>query len=118
MLEAAEALGVLAGAASTPGDAGDDADDDDGTASSKSRKSRKVRLDAVVSDAIDVIRDRGGAGRKKSTSSSYWSVPEKNEFIRLLGIHGKDFKVIASYLNQKTAVQCRNVRSSFSPVLR
>lgn len=47
--------------------------------------------------------------RKSNTSSSYWSVAERNNFVRLLGVHGKDWGKLAIELESKTAVQCRNV---------
>ena len=37
-------------------------------------------------------------------TSSYWSVPEQNEFPRLLEIHGTDWQQIANGLKNKTAV--------------
>jgi hypothetical protein len=88
MLEAAEVLGALAGIGSH------EADDGDG-------RKRDAETDT-----------KSAAARRKSTSSSYWSVAERNEFIRLLGVYGKDWNRLAEGLENKTAVQCRNVSSS------
>ena len=48
--------------------------------------------------------------RAKQHSSSYWSVAEKNEFLRLLAVHGKNYSAIADGIDSKTTVQCKNVR--------
>ena len=98
MLEAAEVLGGLAGIGTQDG--GDDYDDTEG----KSKK-RKGNPDY---DALEKEK----AARRKSASSSYWSVAERTEFIRMLGVYGKDWSRLAEGLEAKTAVQCRNVRSS------
>lgn len=99
MLEAAQALGALAGFA---GD--EDDEDEDG-------KARKRKLDFDLMDA----KDRTAAARRKSASSSYWSVAERNKFIQILALHGKDWTRLAEGLENKTAVQCRNVRSLSVP---
>lgn len=101
MVEAAEALGALAALATANGD-GDDADDD---SAAKSRK-RKVRLDA---DGLAEPAPMPAASRRKSASSSYWSVAERNEFVKLLSQYGKDWSKLAEGLENKTAVQCKNV---------
>lgn len=85
MLEAAEALGALVGGFNDGGP-GDDGEE------SKSKAS-------------------GGAAKAKrrSNTSSYWSVAERNELVRLLSLHGKDWAKLAAGMQNKTAVQCRNV---------
>ncbi|KAM0748135.1 hypothetical protein T439DRAFT_74937 [Meredithblackwellia eburnea MCA 4105] len=96
---------------------GDDADEDTPDGSKGGKKSRKVRLDAgenlnaesSAGDGKNPANGQGGAAtRRKSASSSYWSVAERNEFVKLLGQVGKNWERIAEGLENKTAVQCRN----------
>lgn len=47
--------------------------------------------------------------RARAITSSYWSVADKNEFVRLLGVHGKNWSAISGGIESKTAVQCKNV---------
>ncbi|KAK4697925.1 hypothetical protein P7C70_g8131, partial [Phenoliferia sp. Uapishka_3] len=125
MVEAAEALGVLAalatGGSVTPlgGGGGDGEEADDDSTSKSSKKQRKVKLDSeALGDSNGEGKERSGAAtpttttsaasRRKSASSSYWSVAERNEFVRLLGQFGKDWVRLAEGLENKTAVQCRN----------
>lgn len=105
MVEAAEVL--LAGFAGTPLDpTAEDADDDSATKAKK----RRVRLDVDGGDDMGAKDSKDkGPSRRKSASSSYWSVAERNEFVRLLGLFGKDWARLAEGLENKTAVQCRNV---------
>lgn len=69
------------------------------------------------------LGERGGGGgggggqggeekqpKKRSNTSSYWTVAERTEIVRLVGVYGKDWKAIAEGLGNKTWVQCRNVR--------
>ena len=91
MLEAAEVLGGLAGFGILEEDEYDDSE-----GKSKKRKG-------------DYENEKSAAARRKSASSSYWSVAERNEFIRMLGVYGKDWSRLAEGLDSKTAVQCRNV---------
>lgn len=92
MMEAAEALGALAGVGNLDGDEADD----DGNGKPKKRK------------LVDGEPDAKAAARRKTASSSYWTVAERNEFVRLLGLYGKDWTRLAEGLENKTAVQCRN----------
>ena len=94
MLEAAEVLGGLAGFGMLEGDEYDD--------SEGKPKKRKGDYDSLE-------KEKSAAARRKSASSSYWSVAERNEFIRMLGVYGKDWSRLAEGLDSKTAVQCRNV---------
>lgn len=82
MLEAAEALGALVG--------------------------------GFVEGAEETPDERSRAGvngkpKRRSNTSSYWSVAERTQLVRLLGIHGKDWAKLSAGLQNKTAVQCRNV---------
>jgi hypothetical protein len=115
-IAAAEALGVLAGLA-------------DSTSSSKGRnplngstpgfgqkKKRKPSMSEPMTDlSFDGSTPKSAAGpakRSRPHSSSYWSVADKNEFVRLLGVHGKNYQSIADGIPSKTAVQCKNVSLS------
>jgi len=117
-IAAAEALGVLAGLA-------------DSTSSSKGRnplngstpgfgqkKKRKPSMSEPMTDlSFDGSTPKSAAGpakRSRPHSSSYWSVADKNEFVRLLGVHGKNYQSIADGIPSKTAVQCKNVSLSNS----
>ncbi|BGP15852.1 DNA-binding protein snt1 [Rhodosporidiobolus nylandii] len=69
---------------------------------------RDVLVNGVgASDKNGVAGDKGKPKRKSNTSS-YWTVAERNEITRLLGIYGKDWKKLAEGLGNKTWVQCRN----------
>ncbi|SGY48694.1 BQ5605_C001g00682 [Microbotryum silenes-dioicae] len=87
-LEAAEALAGLVGGPGT----GDNKDDSAGRAYDGDRSLLKTSV----------------GGRRKGTSSSYWSVAERNELMRLLVVYGKNWAKLAEGLEHKTAVQCRN----------
>ncbi|RKP06583.1 hypothetical protein THASP1DRAFT_25124, partial [Thamnocephalis sphaerospora] len=54
----------------------------------------------------------GTAASRKQAYSSYWSVAEKSEFIRLLGLYGRDFAAISQALASKTLIQARNYYQS------
>jgi len=56
-------------------------------------------------------------GKKKPSTSSYWSVFEKTGFSKLLATHGKDWDAIADGLGSKTSVQCRNVCEHYLTIL-
>lgn len=88
MLEAAEALGSLSGFSAHDNDEYDDGDG----------KSKRSKAEAEAEKAA----------RRKSASSSYWAVAERNEFIRILALYGKDWNRLAEGLENKTPVQCRN----------
>lgn len=47
-------------------------------------------------------------GTKRTTYSSYWSVSERNDFLRYLEMYGRDWDKMASALKTKTATQARN----------
>ena len=106
-IAAAEVLGVLAGALEPsvyaprlP------------SAAAKQKK-RKPSMSDPLADGHSgdegTPRPSGSNKRARGPTSSYWSVADKNEFLRLLGVHGKNWSAIASGIESKTAVQCKNV---------
>ncbi|GAA6062101.1 hypothetical protein JCM10212_002351 [Sporobolomyces blumeae] len=104
MLEAAEALGALMG---THGEDGDDRTPQ--TLRPRAAKSnRKVRMDLDDDGAIETPSSEKAKPKRKTNTNSYWSANEKVEIVRLLEIHGKNWKAIAEELENKTAVQCKN----------
>lgn len=134
MLEAAEALGALAAfpPSQTPeptGRAGTGRELSYGPSNGRSGAGRarkaRVDLDTVPTEealaaspfaaAPEVEAQSGPPGdkvkpKRKATTSSYWTLAERAEFQRLLGLHGPDWRKIAAGLGNKTWVQCRNVR--------
>lgn len=44
----------------------------------------------------------------KQGASSYWSVPEQNDFIRYIEYFGRDFAAIAAHMGTKTQTMIRN----------
>ena len=130
MMEAAEALGALGALAA--GDDGDESMQTDDVATPKAR-ARKPRsgasaaaaaatdLDALLGDesapagapepvGAAAAGDKAAKPKRRSNTSSYWTVAERNEIVRLLGVHGTDWKKVAEGVGNKTWVQCRNVR--------
>lgn len=140
-MEAAEALGALGAFSGAAGgnnddDAGGGDDpmqtDDLATPKARVRKPRSAALASTAASAAELdailgtddtalgtdlggVGDKAGPGAKpkrRSNTSSYWTVAERNEIVRLLGVHGTDWKKVAEGLGNKTWVQCRNVRRS------
>ncbi|BGP64819.1 DNA-binding protein snt1 [Rhodotorula toruloides] len=123
MMEAAEVLGALAGG---PGESeGGETTTTQGAGStgrSGAGRPRKLRVDVDSLPTEEVIGDSPvgpdgdadfGPGdkakpKRKSTTSSYWTVAERAEILKLLAIHGKDWKKLAEGLGNKTWIQCRN----------
>ncbi|GAA5884675.1 hypothetical protein JCM16303_003709 [Sporobolomyces ruberrimus] len=104
MMEAAEVLGAL-------GVAPNDEQDDGGPASLRPRAAktnRKVRMDLDDDGAIETVSNEKLKPKRKTNSSSYWSAAEKSDIVRLLEVHGKNWKAIGEEMTTKTAVQCRN----------
>jgi hypothetical protein len=46
--------------------------------------------------------------RPRAVTSSYWSIAERNEFLRALSVVGKDWENVAASLTSKSAAQARN----------
>ncbi|KAL1199856.1 hypothetical protein V5N11_013111 [Cardamine amara subsp. amara] len=61
-------------------------------------KSRFISSNGLIEDPCDVEKER--------TMINPWTSEEKETFLNMLAIHGKDFKKIASYLTQKTTADC------------
>lgn len=117
-IAAAEALGVLAGLAdptssTTKGGKNPLSASTPGLGQKKKRKPSmsEPMTDLSFGDGSTPKSAAGPAKRSRPHSSSYWSVADKNEFVRLLGVHGKNYQAIADGIPSKTAVQCKNVRS-------
>lgn len=64
--------------------------------SGSSTPGRKMGRSATLTDA------------KRPAYSSYWSVSERNEFIRLLGLYGRDWDKLSKKMKSKTVIQVRN----------
>lgn len=67
-----------------------------GNSSGSSTPGRKIGRSATLTDA------------KRPAYSSYWSVSERNEFIRLLGLYGRDWDKLSKKMKSKTVIQVRN----------
>ena len=44
----------------------------------------------------------------KQSASSYWSVPEQNDFVKYIGHFGRDFAAIAAHMGTKTQTMIKN----------
>ncbi|BGP24385.1 DNA-binding protein snt1 [Rhodotorula toruloides] len=123
MMEAAEVLGALAGAPGEgDGTEGSTAQGSGSIGRSGAGRPRKLRVDVDSLPTEEVLGDSPigpdgdadfGPGdkakpKRKSTTSSYWTVAERAGILRLLAIHGKDWKKLAEGLGNKTWIQCRN----------
>lgn len=75
----------------------DEDDDEDKPPAKKTRARRKPRADPEKE-----------APRRRGTTSSYWSVQDKADFLRGLHTHGKSWPLIAQVVQGKTPVQVRN----------
>lgn len=60
--------------------------------------SRFISSNGLIEDPCDVEKER--------TMINPWTSEEKETFLNMLALHGKDFKKIASYLTQKTTADC------------
>ncbi|KAF8099753.1 hypothetical protein N665_0237s0008 [Sinapis alba] len=61
-------------------------------------RSRFISSNGLIEDPCDVEKER--------TMINPWTSEEKETFLNMLAMHGKDFKKIASYLTQKTTADC------------
>ncbi|CAH8385229.1 unnamed protein product [Eruca vesicaria subsp. sativa] len=61
-------------------------------------RSRFISSNGLIEDPCDVEKER--------TMINPWTSEEKETFLSMLAMHGKDFKKIASYLTQKTTADC------------
>nr|CCO06496.1 myb like transcription factor [Arabis alpina] len=60
--------------------------------------SRFISSNGLIEDPCDAEKER--------TMINPWTSDEKETFLNMLALHGKDFKKIASYLTQKTTADC------------
>ena len=122
-LAAAEALEVLANGLLDLGSAPALGSAQGKTAAPARSKKRKPSISdpaamaagALVEEATSRPSTGTGSKRARPSTSSYWSVADKNEFTRLLRLHGKNFNGISEGLGSKTAIQCKNVSGSHLP---
>lgn len=63
---------------------------------------RMILEDEFVGDAHNMTDRAAQAGLQKSAASSYWSVPEQQDFLKFLGYFGMDFAAIATQMGTKT----------------
>ncbi|KAH0935007.1 hypothetical protein HID58_012124 [Brassica napus] len=61
-------------------------------------RSRFISSNGMIEDPCDVEKER--------TKINPWTPEEKETFLDMLAMHGKDFKKIASHLSQKTTADC------------
>ncbi|KAJ0253541.1 Duplicated homeodomain-like superfamily protein [Hirschfeldia incana] len=61
-------------------------------------RSQFISSNGLIEDPCDVEKER--------TMINPWTSEEKEIFLSMLAMHGKDFKKIASYLTQKTTADC------------
>lgn len=138
MMEAAEVLGALsalpagstAGADSAARSAfGQELNKGSSHGRSGAGRARKARVDVDTVPTEEALAaspyaaapevethaspNERGKPKRKTTTSSYWTLAERSEYQRLLNVYGPDWRKIAAGLGNKTWVQCRNV--SFSP---
>ena len=65
---------------------------------------QKQQQQHSIQEQQDPPKQQQGQSRSGSQTSSYWSVPEQNDFINLLKYYGTDWQQIAIYLRNKTPV--------------
>ncbi|KAK0535203.1 DNA-binding protein snt1 [Tilletia horrida] len=111
-LAAAEMLNALAGIVPSPQTNSSQPlpTGDDNKPAKKKRKTIKGEgvLPDTSSSSDPVIPSASGAKRARQSTSSYWSIDEKNEFLRSLAANGKEWNLVASTLQTKSAAQARN----------
>jgi len=121
MMEAAEVLGALA---HNPNEDQDDGSNPGSLRPRAAKTNRKVRMDLDDDGTIETVPSSVSAlssslnnlngdklkPKRKANTNSYWSAAEKSDIVRLLELHGKNWKAIGDEMGTKTAVQCKNVR--------
>jgi hypothetical protein len=60
------------------------------------------------SEEPDRSKTSGQAPVAKQSASSYWSVPEQNDFVKYIGYFGRDFAAIAAHMGTKTQTMIKN----------
>ncbi|KAL1920187.1 uncharacterized protein VTP21DRAFT_1333 [Calcarisporiella thermophila] len=100
----------------TPAILGEDEEDRSGDAYPPARqdgKRRRTRVATADESATDkdtyepqTVPAKGPTRRQ--TFSSYWSMAEKQEFLRAIKLYGKDWEEVSNAIGSKTATQVRN----------
>lgn len=54
------------------------------------------------------LKSTGQGPPPKQSASSYWSVPEQNDFVKYIGYFGRDFAAIANHMGTKTQTMIKN----------
>lgn len=136
MMEAAEVLGALsalpAGSSASANSAarsafGQELSNGSSHGRSGAGRARKARVDVDTVPTEEALAaspyaaapevethaspNERGKPKRKTTTSSYWTLAERSEYQRLLNAYGPDWRKIAAGLGNKTWVQCRNVSS-------
>lgn len=134
MMEAAEVLGALsalpAGSTASASSAarsafGQELSNGSSHGRSGAGRARKARVDVDTVPTEEALAaspyaaapevethaspNERGKPKRKTTTSSYWTLAERSAYQRLLNVYGPDWRKIAAGLGNKTWVQCRNV---------
>lgn len=73
----------------------------------RKRKTSSVEVDELGGTALHEAA-RGGHEAPQRASSSYWSVPEQQDFPKLLAYFGTDWQSIATQMSSKTQIMVKN----------
>lgn len=73
----------------------------------KKRKVPRVPQARLENESVPDVPEET-VKRSRQSTSSYWSLVERNEFLHSLAMHGKEWDVIAQNLSTKSAAQARN----------
>jgi hypothetical protein len=73
-----------------------------------SRGNTAIASSSAAATPSTQVGKRPSSEGKRGSSSSYWSVSERGEFVRYLELFGRDWTKIANYMKTKTAIQVRN----------
>jgi hypothetical protein len=76
--------------------------------SEKKRKKIKKLGDEMDGTAGNISSEGQDPAQAIRRTGSYWSVGERQEFIRLLGSHGRNWDLISNSLESKSPIQVRN----------
>ncbi|KAL9939528.1 hypothetical protein V8E36_001345 [Tilletia maclaganii] len=112
-LAAAEMLNALAGIVTSPqaNISQPLPSTEDARQAKKKRKVSKgdeIMLESSSAEPTTSIPLAAGAKRPRQSTSSYWSIDEKKEFLRSLAANGKEWTRVAVTLQTKSAAQARN----------
>ncbi|CAO1618086.1 unnamed protein product [Sympodiomycopsis kandeliae] len=107
-MAAAEALGALSKVTGTPQQQENSIEMSAGPALPSGMSGGKGKKRKVSGSVGDGSEDVNPQRKPRNTTSSYWSIQEKAEFLRALAVHGKEWSVVSSTLGAKSAAQARN----------